>query len=893
MRWLRVVQSWFQGDRLGQDIDDELAFHLEMRERELMEQGLSPEEARHAARRQFGNGTLVKEDSRAVWTVAWLETLWQDVRYGNRALMKSPGFTVVAVLTLALGIGASTVVFSIVNGVLLHPLGSVDHDGLVFVYSKSDRSYQFYPAWGDYSDWEKETRTLQSMAGWRIQRFVMAAEEDSEQVTSFRVTPDFFGMLGFRAALGRTFLAEDFEAGSPAVAVLTHAWWQRHLGGDREVIGRTLLFREGAHTIVGVLPDTEFQLSAHNRPDIFTPMRLTPAERRTRRSFWFGCVARLKPGVSLGQAQAELDVIAERIAQEYPDHNRGIGVRVVSVHDDLIGDVRPIVLTIFGAACFVLLLSCTNVANLLLARGAGRQREMAIRTAHGAGRRRIIRQLLTESVLLAAMGSVGGIFLAYVSLDPLLSAIPRNVPLPGIDNVGIDSAVLTFCIVAALLTGVGFGLTPAMVASRTVVNEALKESSRATSQGASTRRLHHSLVIAQVALSLVLLVGAGLMVQSFLHLQAVDPGFSTERVLAIQVRLRTNAEERRKFYRELLPRVRSLPGVLSAGTVTSLPLIQQRYLGPFAIEGQPAPREGEQPRAGLHLVHPDYFATMGIPFLRGRDFSERDGVDTPPTAIISNTLARHHWPSENPLGKRIRLDFDEEEPWRTVVGVVGDPKLKGLAAEPEPEIYTPAEERPSGYAYLTVRTASDPLTMTQVVQREVLSLRGEVRRTWTMNQVVDAAVWPLRFAIVLLGSFAALALLIAAAGVYAVMSYSVHQRWHEIGIRMALGASRRGVVGLVVGQGLRAAAVGVATGVAVTLLCNRTVADSLAQPPAGRGFNQWMTQGQRVFLYEISATDPATLVGVSLLLIGVAALACYVPARRATKVDPMVALRHE
>ena len=562
------------------------------------------------------------------------------------------------------------------------------------------------------------------------------------------------------------------------------------------------------------------------------------------------------------------------------------------MHDDLIGDVRPIVLTIFGAACFVLLLSCTNVANLLLARGAGRQREMAIRMAHGGGRKRIIRQLLTESVLLAAMGSVGGIFLAYVSLDPLLAAIPRNVPLPGIDNVGIDSRGLTFCIVAALLTGVGFGLTPAMAASRPVVNEVLKEGGRGTSQGAGARRLYHSLVVAQIALSLVLLVGAGLMVQSFLHLQAVDPGFSTEGVLAIQVRLRTNAEERRTFYRELLPRVRSLPGVLSAGTVTSLPLIQQRYLGSFAIEGQPA-REGEQPKAGFHLVHPNYFETMGIPLLQGRDFSERDGVDTPPTAIVSNSLARRHWPDENPLGKRIRLVLDEEDPWRTVVGVVGDPKLKGLAAEPEPEIYTPYEERPSGYAYLTVRTASDPLTMTQVVQREVLSLKGEVRRTWTMDQVVDAAVWPLRFAIVLLGSFAALALLIAAAGVYAVMSYSVHQRWHEIGIRMALGASRKGVVGLVVGQGLKAAAVGVATGVAVTLLCNRTVADTLAQPPAGRGFNQWMTQGQRVFLYEISATDPATLVGVSLLLIGVAALACYVPARRATKVDPMMALRHE
>jgi putative ABC transport system permease protein len=791
-------------------------------------------------------------------------------------LMKHPGFTLIAMLTLALGIGANTAIFSVINGVLLRPLPFVEAERLVRVYATVPaRSILTYPtSYLNFADWRAQNSVFVSMAAYSSASATFTGGAAPEQLEGVAVAGDFFAVLNAQPAAGRVFSAADEQQGRKNLVVISHGLWQRSFGSDPKIVGRQVTLDATGYTVVGVMPPGfRFPLE-RNKTDYWVPLDPQDETNRERGANYLSVTARLKPGVTLAQAQAEMTAIASRLEQEYRDRNAGRGINLVPLHDALTGNLRRALFVLLAAVGFVLLIACTNVANLQLARAASRSRELAIRSALGAGRGRIVRQLLSESLLLAALGGALGLLLAAWGVDLLTAALPDDIPRAG--DLGLDARVLGFTIAITLLTGLAFGCAPAWQASRAELTEALKEGGRGVSGGRS--RLRSLLVVTEVAFSLMLLIGAGLLLQSFRRLLAVNPGFNPQGVLTATIALPsgTYGEEARQaaFFQQALSRVAALPGVAAAGVVDPMPLGGSMAMNSFSIEGRPPLSAGERPATHSRVISAAYLQAIGIPLLRGRALAERDDAAAPRVLLINESFARRFFPNEDPLGQRIRLtiapNFVAE-----VVGVVGDVKHRSLDREAGPEAYVSYLQVPTPIMSLIVRAAAgEPLQLAPSVRQAI----AQVDKDQPLADVKPLAAWldesvaRQRFNLWLLAVFAVVALLLAASGIYGVISYAVTERTHEIGIRVALGAQRQDVLRLVVGQGLALTLAGVGVGVVGALALTR-----------------WMTE----LLFGVTPTDPLTYVGVAALLVSVALLACYLPARRATKVDPMIALRCE
>jgi putative ABC transport system permease protein len=804
-----------------------------------------------------------------------MNTIWQDLRYGARMLLKSPGFTLVAVITLALGIGANAAIFSVINSVLLRPLAYPQPERLVWIWGTNPSAdiKQEGASLPDFADWKAQGRSFASMGGFTNFSPILTEAGEPERLPGALVTDGFFTTLGVSPQLGRAFTPDEDRPDNRRVAVLGHGLWQRRFGGDPGIVGRKITLNGNPYLVVGVMPPGfKHPLPGMRAPvEVWTPLGIDPATMG-RRSDFLGVVARLKPDVAIGQARSEMNALMRRLEGQYPDTNRGWGVVLLPLLERFVGDMRPTLYLLLAAVGFLLLIACANVANLLLARATARQREVAIRSALGAGRGRIVRQLLTESALLSALGGAVGLLMAKWGMDALISMSPTSLPRLG--EVAFDWRVLGVAFGVALVTGLLFGLLPALQASSPLLNEALKEGGRGA-DAARGKRLRSAIVVAEVALALVLSVGAGLMLRSFARLQNVNPGFNPENVLTASLSLpRAKYEEGPRvaaFYRRLLDEVAALPGVESAGLVDALPLAGGSYLS-FVIEGRPA--ADRTPDAEHRVVSPGYFKAMGIPLIRGRLLSEQDQAQTPFATVISETMARRYWPNEDPLGKRINLDDSKTAPWRTIVGIVGDVRNEGLNAEPNPQMYVSFAQTPRHGMSLVVRGAGDPTGLIAGVRRKVAALDRDqpLYNVRTLKQALAESLARERFGLMLIVTFAGLALLLAAVGVYGVLAYSVTQRTREIGVRLALGASRRDVLRLIAGQGMKLVLAGVGVGLLAAFALTRL-----------------MTR----LLYGITATDPLAFIVVSVLLVVVALVACWIPARRATKIDPMVALRFE
>ena len=805
-----------------------------------------------------------------------MDTLLQDLRFALRMLMKNPGFTAVAAITLTIGIGANTAIFSVVNAVLLRPLPYRDPARLMLVNESSKQVPDMSVSYPNFLDWRERNHVFEKTTALQPSQATLTGLERPERLGCWNVSADFLATLGTSPRLGRDFTAQDDRAGAEPVAIVTDRLWRTRFGGDPGLVGRPLTLDGRSVVVVGVLP-ADFRVY-YPEGDLFLPLGLN-ADRMQDRDNHPGIyvVGRLRAGATIETARADMDGIARVLEQQYPKTNTGNRVRMKPLADDVVGTIRPALVVLAVAVGFVLLIACANVANLLLARASTREKEIAIRRALGASRARVLRQVLTESTLLSLLGGGLGLLLATWLTDVLLSLVPAT--LPRLDEVRLDGAVLGFSLGLSLLTGLVFGIAPAWQASRSGLLEPLKEATRGSSSGRAQHRFRSVLVMGEIALALVLLTGAGLMARSFLSLSRVDPGFRPDDILSAQLVLpRVKYPESARilvFADKLLPAVEALPGVVSVGTVNPLPLTGEGWQNNFWVESRPIPTLGEVPNSDYHVVGGDYFGTMGIPLLRGRLFDAGDREDTTPVALVNETMARRYWPHGDAVGQRMRTGPQEDpNPWLTIVGVVGDVRQYGLDQELKTQFYRPQRQMPLRSMSLVVRTAADPAGLAAPLRGAVLSVDSDqpVYNVRTMASLLSDASAPRRLSLLLLGAFAATAVLLAGVGIYGVLAYSVTQRTHEIGIRMALGARRGDVLFMIFRQGLRMVLIGAALGVAAAFGLTRLMAS---------------------LLFGVSPTDPATLAMVSAVLVGVALLACLVPARRASGVDPMIALRCE
>jgi len=885
MRLFSTLASFWRNlrwrPRLERDLDEEVQGYAELLAAEKVAKGMTPEEARRAARLELGGVEQVKEQVRDAWFGLFLDTLWQDVRYAARTLAKSPGFTLAAVLALALGIGANTAVFSAVYGVLLRPLPYPDADRLALVHMRfspqnNDRGTLSI---ADYLDWKAANRAFEDPVLYTVRRIDILRGGDTgaepEQVSGAMVTAGFFTALRSKPLLGRTFLPGDDSPTGEPVAVLSEDLWRRRFGANPAVIGQKIRTKAQYCTIVGVMP-----ASLHfprQDTELWTSLPLEPPKRRG--PFFYRGFGRLNPGVSLEQAQQEANAVGRNIEQAHPQTYSRLTLPVVPLHEATVGSVRLPLLVMFWAVLLVLLISMVNVASLLLARANTREREMAVRASLGAGRGRLLRQLLTESVLLALPGGAAGLLLAEGAIRALRYWNPGN--LPRIEEIHLDGRVLAFTFLVSLLSGILFGLVPALQASRAAPGESLKEGGRSGTPGASRHRIHAALVVSEIALSLMLLIGAGLFVRSFVRLQQVSPGFQAppENLLTMRISpAGVNYDDAVKltaFYERLLERVRQMPGVESAAVSDSLPPDREADADTFVIAGQQWSQEAN-PSVSAPLVSVDYFRALGIPLLRGRYFTAEDTANSPPVVIISEAMARRYFAGRDPIGERLKRSGPGPElssPFMEIVGVVGDVKYMGLQRESGLAYYEPTAQNREPRMFLAIRSAAAS-GLASAVLREIQALdrQAVVVQVTTMDQSIYASVAAPRFRTMLLGFFAGIALLLAAIGIYGVVAYSVTQRTHEIGIRMAVGARRLDVLRLVLGQGATLALLGICIG----------LGGSLA-----------LTQMLAQLLFSVKPTDPLTFGGVSLALAAVALLASFIPARRATRIDPLVALRYE
>ena len=890
MRGLNLVRARLRGllrrEAVLQEIDEELRSHVEMETHANIERGMTPDEARLAALRSFGNLGRARELVYEVRGGGMLEALWQDLRYGVRMLLKHPGFTFIAVLTLALGIGVNTALFSVVNAVLLRPLPYAEPGRLAQLYeANAQQGYdRFAFSLANFVDHRDQQTGFEQMAAYFRRDANLTGAGEPERVQVAVVSASFFPLLRVQPLLGRGFLTEEGTPGKHRVAVLSYGLWQRRFGADPGILNQPVTLSGNVFTVVGVLP-AHFQFpdpfgnnplsDAAPKVDLLTPLAYDPKVLGDRGSHFLQVLARLRPGVELAQAQTELRAIAGRLEEQYPDRNKGWTVNVFALQDEVVRTVRPALLLLLAAVAFVLLIACANVSNLLLARAAARQKEMALRLALGAPRARLLRQLLTESLLLALAGGAAGLALAYWAMRAFISFSPANVPRT--DEIRLDGTALLFTFGTTLLTSVAFGLLPALQASKPDVNTTLKEGGRQAGSRAGRPRTRRLLVVAEVALSLLLLIGAGLMIRTFISFQRVNPGFRTDNLLTMKLALPfakyPEPQQQVAFYQQVIERVRALPGVQGVGAVSDLPLAEGGFFA-FIIEGRASASAQDDPSAVWRAINPDYFRTMGMRLRRGREFTEHDQPGAVEVIVINETMAASFWPGEDPIGKRIQIYDLQPMPWREIVGVVNDTKEAGLNAPTRPEIYVPFSQRPRAAMTLIAHTAAGPEQLADAMRAAVRAVDPEqpVYRVSTMEQFFSAHVATPRATMFLMGALAVAALILAAVGIYGVMAYAVTQQTHEIGIRMALGATQRNVLRLVVGQGITLTLIGEVIGLAGAFALTRLMTS---------------------LLFGVSATDPATFTVIALLLTGVALLACYIPARRATKVDPLVALRYE
>jgi putative ABC transport system permease protein len=812
-----------------------------------------------------------------------METLWQDIRYAVRMLGKSPAFTLIAVLTLALGIGANTAIFSVLDAVLIKSLPYRDPSRIAMVWGdERDRGNQRSQVSAtDVADWRTQNHVFEdvtTVSGWTP---VLTGNGEPERVPAVIVGDGFFNVMRARPLLGRTFLPEEQIDGKDQVTILTYGLWQRRFGGDAKIIGQFILLNARPHQVIGVMsPEFQslpFRILDGPAAELYRPVGEN-YEDNERSSRHLRAIARLKPGVTLDQAQADMEVIVRRLEREHPRTNTNYGVRLVTLREDTVGSLRPALLLLFGAVGLVLLIACANVANLLLARSTTRQKEIAIRAALGAGRSRLVRQFLTESVLVGLAGGILGLLLATWSVS-LILALGAKV-IPSLNSVDIDLPVLGFTALLSLFTGVFFGVAPALHATHTDLIESLKEGGRTSSAGAARNRLRSSLVVSEVALALVLLASSGLLVRTLLRLREVNPGFNPANLLTMNVHLSTakypDGPHQVAFYNQMIDRIQALPGVKSAGVVQVLPMGGNFDGRGIQIADRPV-LPGQEFSTPTYIATPGYLRTLEILLRQGRLFTEHDDATGEKVVLVNKAFARQIWPGENPLGKQIRFPGRggwENQPWRTVVGVVGDVKQSRLDGPDETQLYVPEAQFPVSWMTLVVRTEQRPESLLSAVRAQIHSLDPDqaVFQVATMDQLLADSIALRRFVMLLLASFAAVALLLAAVGIYGVIAYSVSQRTHEIGVRMALGAQARDVLGLVMGQGLILVAVGLVLGAVAGMVMTRLL-DSL--------------------LFGVGAGDAVTFASVALLLAIIAMLACYIPARRAMRVDPMVALRYE
>ncbi|MEY2483702.1 MAG: hypothetical protein QOK24_2230 [Verrucomicrobiota bacterium] len=800
-----------------------------------------------------------------------------DLRYAIRMLAKSRAFTVIAILTLGLAIGANSAIFSVVDAVLLRPLPYPRSEQLVRVFGKQPQLDLAPNSPANFLEWKEENQVFERIGTYVGQGFNLLGGDKPERVIGARVSADILPLLGVQSALGRFFTNDEDQDGRGQVVILSHDFWRSRFGGDANTLRQTITLNDRPYAVIGVMP-AGFAFP-NTRTQVWVPIAFNAAERKTRDTNFIDVVARLKPGVSIEQARANMSAVARSQAERYPKTNTGIGVTLVSLQEHIVGDVRPMLVVLLAAVAFVLLIACANVANLLLARAAVRQREMAIRGALGASRSRVIRLLLTESVLLAVLGGAAGLLLAFWSLDLLVSLKPANLPRLG--EIGVNRAVFLFTLAVSVLTGLLFGVAPALQVSKLDLNEGLKESSRGGTDSPRRHRLRALLVVSEVALSLVLLVGAGLMIRSFSRLLAVDPGFKADHVLTAFVSLPVSKypkrEEQTAFFDRLLERLRNLPGVSAAGIVTDIPLYGGSSTG-FDIEGHPEAAPGTRSMTDYRLINSDYFAAMGMKLVKGRAFSRYDTEAAPGVVIINETLAARFFAGEDPIGRRLDLSGDPKD-LREIVGVVGDVRNYGVDAEVKPEVYVPFLQSAPNYLSgvvsamtVVVRSAVEPTALGSALREQVQALDKDqpVSAIRTMEWYLADSMAQRRFNMLLLGVFAGLALVLAAVGIYGVIAYTVTQRTHEMGIRIALGARNGDILKLIFTNAMFTTAAGIVIGL-------------------GAAFG--LTRLLQNLLYQVTATDPFVFASIPILLLLVAMVATYIPARRAMKVNPITALR--
>lgn len=878
MRWYR---RFFRRELTERKLDSELRFHLEQQIADLIAAGMTPEQARRQAQIEFGGLDRTKEECRNVGSAHSVETLFQDVRYGSRQLRRSPGFTIIAILTLAFGIGANAVIFSAVNSVLLRPLPYPNSNRLVQVWSTNPHTNRWgdWVSYPDFLDWRAENKVFEGLVAYRTWLTNITGGDHPDALFTVLASSSLFSVLQSQPVLGRSFLPDEDKPGRNHVVVLSDTLWRSRFGSDPHLVGKAVVINGESYTVIGIMPPRfKFPLGLPEglAPSAWLPLGLDSSQS-DRGSHNYRVVGRLSPGVTLSRAQSDMEAIARSLAQEYPA-DQSLGVKVAGLEENVTSEVRPALLVLLGAVGLVLLIACANVGNLLLSRAVARQREVALRLAIGANRSRIVKQMLTESVLLALIGGGVGQLLAFQGLRVLIKLAPS---VPRLQDSTVDGRVLIFCSLLSVATGILFGLVPAFQASRIHLNEALKQSgpSRRLGSGIPIRRV---VVVTEMALALMLLIGAGLLIRSFARLSNVELGFNPQNVLTAMTMLpesRYSAPNRQAaFFKEAIRRIEALPGVESVAAADSVPLLTNDT-GSVSVEGRPEPKLGgvwiqaERPK-----ITPGYFRAMGIPLLRGRTFTWADNETSLPVAIVSEAAARLYWPNEDAIGKRVSVDEDDESEgrivWRQVIGVVGDVRQDGLADKVRPSVYTPFSQLPTPFAALIVKCRIDPGSLADPLRRQLMVVDKDqpLFSIQPMPEVVADSVSNRAFQTVLLSLFAAVAMTLAAIGIYGVMSHSAAQQTREIGIRMALGAQKRDTLRLVVSQGMFLALLGVSIGVIAALALTRFMSS---------------------LLYGVKPTDPMTFIGVSLVLAAVSLVASYVPARRAAKVDPMVALRYE
>jgi putative ABC transport system permease protein len=875
MNWLKRL---FSRRRIYGELSEEIREHLEEKVEELVAGGMPRKEAAAAARREFGNVTLAEEDGREVWRWPRVENMIEDVRYGLRVLRKSPGFTAVAVMTLALGIGANTAIFSVVNAVLFRPLPFRDPGRLMVVWhTPPQKSFpgvtKFVVSPANYLDWRDQNHVFEQMSAVGFGNFNLTGMGQPESVEGRAVSADFFSVLGVQPVLGREFLEEEDQPGHGNVVVISHEFWQTHFGGSKDVLGSQIKLDDKGYEVVGVAPakfDFPFQAK------LWVPLAWTEKERAVRGNHGYTVIARLKPEIEMKKAQSEMDTISARLAQQYPADDAGWGAVVLRLNLQMFQQVGPALLVLFGAVGFVLLIACANVANLTLAKALGRRKEIAVRRALGASRGRVISLVLTETILISVIGGALALLLAHFVIEAIADFIGPQLPLAV--QIGLDGWVLGFTLTISILTGFIAGLAPSWHLTKTNLNESLKQGLGKTDADSSGGRARSVFVAAEVAVSLVLLIGAGLMIRTLYLLKNANSGMDARNVLTVTLGISSEkyatVAQQNGFFHHVLEQIRALPGVEFASAVDSLPL-QGGSTQPVAVEGQPVVPMADQPEVAVRLIAPGYLRVMRIPLKQGRDITEADNANARPVVLVSESFARRFWPNENPIGKHVKLTFLPGEA-SDVVGVVGDVRLNGLSvSEPVQSVYHVMAQNPgTTFMRLAVRTGVPPSSLTSAVTEAIHRVDADepVVGVQTMEAVVDESIAQNRLNMILLSAFAGLALLLASIGIYGVQAYAVRQRTREVGIRVAIGAQAAEVFRLIIGQGLRLAIIGIVIGLAGSFALTRLMASQL---------------------YGLSATDPWTFIGVSIVLLTVALAACFIPARRATRIDPVVALRYE